>query len=169
MSDENKDFRDDLNEMLGDAKDGARKAAEKAEELAREAKEKATEFAGEAKEKVGDFAGEAKEAAKEFAHDAKEVLSDGKNVGIVAHLTIIGWLIAVVMNSSNRTEFASFYIRQVLGIYLLALLSWIPLLGWFVGVICLILWVMSLIGAISGEKKPIFLFGDKFQEWFKTL
>jgi len=169
MSDENKNLRDDLDDMLGDAKDGARKAAEKAEEMGREAKEKAKEFAGEAREKASEFAGEAKEAAKDFAEDAKEVLSDGKNVAIIAHITLIGWLIAIVMNSSNKNEFSSFYIRQTLGIGLLGLLGWIPILGWLVLVLCLILWIMSLVGAIGGEKKPVFLLGDQFQDWFKSL
>ncbi len=169
MSDDNKDLRDDLNDMLGDAKDGVKKAAEKAEELAKEAKEKASEFASEAKEKASEFASEAREKASEFADDAKEVLSDGKNVAIIAHLTIIGWIIALVMNSSNKNEFASFYIRQMLGLVLLSLLSWIPMLGWVVAALVLIMWVMSLISAIGGEKKTVFLLGDQFQDWFKSL
>ncbi len=159
MSDENKDLRDDLEDMLGNAKDGARKAAEKAEEFGSEAKEKAKEFAGKAKEE-----------AKEFAEDAKEVLSDGKNVAIIAHITLIGWIIAIVMNSSSKNEYASFYIRQTLGIFLLwVIVSFIPfinIIGW---ILCLIMIIMSLIGALSGEKKPVFLLGDQFQDWFKSL
>ncbi len=49
MSDD-KNLRDDLDDMLGDAKEGAKKAAGKAEEFAQEAKESAKEFAKEAKE-----------------------------------------------------------------------------------------------------------------------
>ncbi len=157
MSDE-KNLSDDLNDMLGDAKEGAKKAADKVSE-------KASELADDAKE----FAGEAKEAASEFAEDAKEVLSDGKNIAIIAHLTIIGWVIALVMNSSNKSELGSFYIRQMLGLIILGFLSWIPLIGIVVGILCLVLWIVSLIGAISGQKKPVFLLGDQFQEWFKSL
>ena len=84
-----------------------------AEEIAKlkEAKEKATEFAGEAKEK-----------ASEFAEDAKEVLNDGggKGIAIISHLWWIGWIIALIMNNSNKTELGSFYIRQTLGICLLS-------------------------------------------------
>ncbi len=61
MSDE-KNLGDDLNDMLGDAKEGAKKAADKAGEIADEAKEKAKEFASEAKETASEFAGEAQEA-----------------------------------------------------------------------------------------------------------
>ena len=129
MSDEKK-LSDDLNDMLGDAKEGAKKAAHKAEEFADEAKEKAKEFANEAKETF------------------TEISKDGKNVAIIAHLTLIGWVIALIMNNGNKTELGSFYIRQVLGIIILALLSWIPLLGWIIGFVCFIMWIMSLISAI---------------------
>ena len=150
MSDEKK-LSDDLNDMLGDGKEGAKKAAHKAEEFADEAKEKAKEFANEAKETF------------------TEISKDGKNVAIIAHLTLIGWVIALIMNNGNKTELGSFYIRQVLGIIILALLSWIPLLGWIIGFVCFIMWIMSLISAINGEKKPVFLLGEQFQDWFKSL
>ena len=159
MSDENKNLRDDLNDMLGDAKEGAKKAADKAEEIAHDAKEKAKEFAGEAKE-----------AAKEFADDAKEVLSDGKNVAIIAHITLIGWIIAVIMNSNEKNEFASFYIRQMLGLMLCSIiLYFIPVVGWIANLLVFVLWIISLIGAIGGEKKETILLGKQLQEWFKSL
>ena len=151
MSEENKD--------LGD------KASEKATEL----KEDAKEAFEDAKEKAGEFAEDAKEATKEFVDDAKEALSDGKTIAIVAHLTIIGFIIALVMNSSNRTEFGSFYIRQTLGIFLLSLVWIIPVIGWIAGLLVFVLWVVSLIGALGGNKKPVFLLGDQFQEWFKSI
>ena len=170
MSDDNKDLRDDLEDMLGSAKEGAKKAAQKAEEIGQEAKEKAKEFAGKASEEAKEFASKAKEEAKEFTKDAKEVFSDGKNVAIIAHITLIGWIIAVIMNSSNKTELGSFYIRQVLGIILLAIvLGFIPIINFVAWILLLVLWLISLIGALSGEKKPMFLLGDQFQEWFKGL
>lgn len=74
MSDE-KNLGDDLNDMLGDAKEGAKKAADKAEELAGEAKEKAKEFASEAKEAASDFADEAKEVYEKATGENKKVLA----------------------------------------------------------------------------------------------
>ncbi len=131
--------------------------------------DEAKETLNEAKEAASDFADDAKEATKEFVEDAKEVLSDGKTIAIVAHLTIIGFLIALVMNSSNRTEFGSFYIRQTLGIFLLTLVGFIPLIGWFALIAVFILWLISLVGALGGNKKPVFLLGEQFQEWFKSI
>jgi uncharacterized membrane protein len=150
MSDEKK-LSDDLNDMLGDAKEGAKKAAHKAEEFADEAKEKAKEFANEAKETF------------------TEISKDGKNVAIIAHIWFIGWVVAFIMNNGNKTELGSFYLRQTLGVFLISLLSWIPILGWIVGFVCFIMWVMSLISALNGEKKPVFLLGEQFQDWFKSL
>ncbi len=159
MSDE-KSLGDDLNDMLGDAKEGARKAAQKAEEFGQEAKEKAKEFAEDAKEK-----------SKEFAEDAKQVLSDGKNIAIIAHITLIGWIIALVMNGGDKkTEFASFYIRQMLGLMLIALiLNFIPIIGWIANIGTLILWIISLISALGGEKKETPVVGHLFQNWFKSI
>ena len=131
--------------------------------------DEAKESLNEAKEAASEFAEDAKEATKEFVEDAKEALSDGKTIAIVAHLTIIGFIIAIVMNSSNRTEFGSFYIRQTLGIFLLGLVTFIPLIGWIAGIGVFILWLVSLIGALGGNKKPVFLLGEQFQEWFKSI
>ncbi|WP_353777364.1 YtxH domain-containing protein [Winogradskyella sp. 3972H.M.0a.05] len=170
MSDE-KSLGDDLNDMLGDAKEGAKKAADKAGEFASDAADKAKEFASDAKEKASEFADDAKEKFNEFSDDAKEVMSDGKNVAIIAHITLIGWIIALIMNSGEKkSEFASFYIRQMLGIFIIGfILGIIPVINLFAWILTLILWIMSLVGAIGGKKKPIFLLGEQFQDWFKSL
>lgn len=169
MSEDNKNLQDDLNEMLGDAKEGAKQAADKASEMANEAKEKISQFTEEAKEKASEFAQDAKQAADEFTEDAEQVLSDGKNVAIIAHLTIIGWVIALVMNGSNRTEMGSFYIKQMLGFMLLSLVGLIPIVGWILSLVVLAAWLMSLVSALSGKIKPSFLLGQQFQEWFKGI
>lgn len=159
MSDENKDLKDDLDDMIGDAKESAKKAGEKITQ-------KASELADDAKE----LASDAKEKAAEFADEAKEVLSDGKNIAIIAHLTIIGWVIALIMNSNNKTELGSFYIRQMLGLLIIAFItSWIPILNFLIFIVLFIAWLMSLIGAFGGEKKTTFLLGNQFQDWFKSL
>ncbi|GAB1858184.1 hypothetical protein MHTCC0001_30210 [Flavobacteriaceae bacterium MHTCC 0001] len=168
MSDE-KNLGDDLNEMLGDAKEGAKKAADTVSDKASELADDAKELAGEAKEKAKEFASEAKEAASDFAEDAKEVLSDGKNVAIIAHITLIGWVIAIIMNGSNKTELGSYYIRQMLGLIILGFLSWIPFIGLVIGLACFVFWIISLVGALSGEKKPVPILGEHFQNWFSSI
>jgi uncharacterized membrane protein len=94
---------------------------------------------------------------------------DGKTKAIVAHITLIGWIVALVMNSQQKDEYASFYIRQMLGLIILNFIWIIPILGWIIGIVVLVLWIMSIIGAASGELKPTPVVGKYFQEWFKAL
>jgi len=101
---------------------------------------------------------------------------DPKIVGIVAYITLIGWIVALIMNNP-KTEYGSFHIRQSLGIMLLFLVSGfvmiVPILGVLAGLVgyiaALVLWIIGLVGAIQGEKKPVPLIGEKSQEWFKAL
>ena len=157
MSEENKDFGD------------------KAEDAFDSAKQKAKDFSEDAKEAANDFAENAKQAAKDFSEETKRTFDasnpdSGKNVAIIAHIPLSGWIVALIMNNQNRTVIGSFYVRQVLGIGILGLVvSWIPvinLVGW---IFVAVLWIMSLVNAINGSQKPIFLLGTQFQEWFKSL
>jgi uncharacterized membrane protein len=95
---------------------------------------------------------------------------DGKTKAIVAHITLIGWIIALVINSNEKDEFASFYIRQLLGLYLVGLiLSLIPFLGWVLSIVVFVLWILSLIAAIQGRMEETPVIGRYFQEWFRGL
>ncbi len=94
---------------------------------------------------------------------------DGKTKAIVAHITWIGWLIALIVNSSQKDEITSFYVRQLLGIYLFSLLAIISGIGWVIGIIALIFWILSLIGAVNGEMKETPIVGKYFQDWFKGI
>ncbi|HKI88475.1 MAG TPA: hypothetical protein VKA38_05560 [Draconibacterium sp.] len=95
---------------------------------------------------------------------------DGKTKAIVAHITIIGWIIALVVNSNEKDEIASYYIRQTLGIYLLGIvLSIIPVINIIGWIVVFIFWLLSLIGAIQDEKKETPVVGKYFQDWFKSI
>lgn len=94
---------------------------------------------------------------------------DAKTKAIVSHITIIGWIIALVVNGKEKDPFASFYIRQVLGIMLIGLFTWIKFIGIFISIGCLILWIISLVGAIQGEERPVPVVGEYFQQWFSGL
>ena len=94
---------------------------------------------------------------------------DGKVVAIVSHLTLIGWIVALIMNQSNKTEIGTFYLRQNLGLLLFSFVAIIPVLGWIIGLGVFILWVLSVINAVSGSLKPVPLLGEKFQEWFSMI
>lgn len=95
---------------------------------------------------------------------------DGKTKAIVAHITIIGWIIAIVVNSNDKDEFASYYIRQTLGIYLAGIVfGWIPYIGWIISIVVFVFWILSLVGSIQGEKNETPILGQYFQDWFRAL
>lgn len=106
-----------------------------------------------------------------------ETTSDnGKTIGIIAYLTLIGWIIALVMHNGNKTEHGAFHIRQSLGlillyvlVYILNMVIGIAILGWVLSLALLILWILAFIGAIQGEKKLVPVLGAQFQDWFKGI
>lgn len=114
-----------------------------------------------------------------------------KTIGIVAHITLIGWIIALIMNGEKKGEeksFGAFYLRQMLGILILGLGTWIvimvlgmmlvfiPVIGPIVLLLLslafygglLTLWILSLIGAANGEKKELPVFGKMLHKMLGT-
>lgn len=103
-------------------------------------------------------------------------INKGKNIATISYITIIGTVIAILMNNDTKSEFASFHIRQALGIFLSFFL-----LGYFIGyfdswmitsafwVFIFALWVFGFIAALNGEKKEMPIVGNFFQNVFKNL
>ncbi|RYG20115.1 MAG: hypothetical protein EOO07_05480 [Chitinophagaceae bacterium] len=113
---------------------------------------------------------------------------NGKTASIISYFTIIGWLIAYfAMHKDNRTELSSYQLRQTLLLNIIALV-----LGWGLGFILgllivttgifslmyisyivqlaiFIIWVIGLIGAINGQKKPMPIIGEKAQTMFASI
>lgn len=100
---------------------------------------------------------------------------DDKTKSIVSHLTLIGWIIALVLNQNEKGPLTSFYLRQNLGLMLFWVFGWvinlahIPFLVMIWYVLIFILWLISLLGAIGGTEKPVPVVGDMFQQWFKGI
>ena len=99
---------------------------------------------------------------------------EDKTAGIIAYLWWIGLIIAFIMNQNKKNDFASYHIRQGLGLTI----SWfvtgfmwvIPILGWIVGfvgwIFLIVLTIIGLVNAINGRTKPVPVLGEKFAEWF---
>ncbi len=101
---------------------------------------------------------------------------NGKNIAIIAYITLIGWIIALVMHNNNKTALGAYHIRQMLGIMLLGLalsilnmLLDIYILTLIIQIGILVLWILGLIAAVQGEKKPVPLLGEQFQQWFAGI
>ncbi|ODS84085.1 MAG: hypothetical protein ABS46_04760 [Cytophagaceae bacterium SCN 52-12] len=105
------------------------------------------------------------------------VVEEGKTTALIAYLTIVGLVIALVLNNDKKNSFASFHIRQSLGIMLtglaVGLVSWVPFLGWLLGFaaffVLVYLWVSGLLYAVNGKEKVVPILGDKYQEWLKGI
>ena len=104
-------------------------------------------------------------------------LEKGKNTAIVSYFTIIGSIVAIFMNQDeNKSEFASFHIRQAIGIFLTFFLLGYPI-GYFDSwmitssfwVFIFILWIYGFLGVLSGEKRMVPLVGEFYQKMFKSL
>lgn len=103
-------------------------------------------------------------------------IENGKTPAIVAYLTIIGTIIAYFMNNDTKNSFASFHIRQALGVHITYFLlgalvsifdSWMISYSFWIFII--ILWGYGLVTAIRAEQKEVPLLGEQFQKWFSTI
>jgi len=95
---------------------------------------------------------------------------NSKLVSILSYLTVIGWLIAIIIHSQNKSELGGFHLRQSLIIYLFMLIGqFISSLEWLFAIVALIFWIIGLLAAIRGEEKLIPLLGTWAQQWFKGI
>ena len=105
-------------------------------------------------------------------------VAEDRTVAILSYITIIGFIIAIVMHGSKKTQLGSFHLRQALGLFVtgvgfglcVIILAFIPIIGWLailVGWLSLLaLLIMGLIGAASGQQKPVPVMGVHYQKWF---
>jgi uncharacterized membrane protein len=105
-----------------------------------------------------------------------QTVNDGKTMAIISYITIIGTIIAFIMNNNTRNSFASFHIRQMIGIFLLSMLNKYLIYdllgataGFIVFAMLVVFWFIGFLGAIKGEEKLVPIIGDKFQELFKGI
>jgi len=100
----------------------------------------------------------------------------GKTAAIVSYITLIGTIIAFFMNQDDKNKFASFHIRQALGInisfYLLGAMvsmfdTWLISSAFYIFIF--VLWFFGLMTAIKEEQKTVPIVGSYFQNWFTFI
>lgn len=109
--------------------------------------------------------------------------SEDKTVAILAYLTLIGFIVAVVLHGSKKNRLGAFHLRQALGLMITSIVLWfavmimafIPFLGWMISICSFVLWlglfvfwILGLIAAASGQVKELPVVGEHYQKWFKT-
>lgn len=103
--------------------------------------------------------------------------SQGKTIAIVSYLTIIGTIIAFIMNKNNPSSLGSFHLRQSIGILvvsiLLSILNFVPVVGAIIAqiasILILIALILGIIAAVKEEEKPLPFVGALFQKWFAGI
>ncbi|MEZ7513826.1 DUF4870 domain-containing protein [Flavobacterium frigidarium] len=103
-------------------------------------------------------------------------IESGKTAAITSYILGIGVFIAMSMNAEDKNAFASFHIRQALGLFLTfislglivnnfdSLMISIPM--W---IFVFMLWSYGMLTAVKGETKPVPLLGELYQKWFKSI
>lgn len=90
--------------------------------------------------------------------------SNAKLVGVLSYVTIIGWIVAIVLHSNNKSDFGAYHLRQSLGLFLTALIfTWIPVIGWLLGLVIFAFLIVGLIYAIQEDMKPVPFVGELYQ------
>ena len=107
---------------------------------------------------------------------ANQSIKEGKTAALISYIPVIGAPIAFFINKNKHNYFASFHIRQSIGLNILYFINnWI-VYSYFgitagnigkVGV--LVLFILGIIGAVQEQQKLVPLLGEKFQEWFKNI
>lgn len=100
----------------------------------------------------------------------------GKTLAVVSYLTIIGSVIAIIMNNEKKNEFTAFHNRQGLGLCLMYMI-----VGYFISQfdnmqISVAFWVgmgllffYGIINAVNGKKQAVPLVGPFFQKIFSSI
>ena len=103
-------------------------------------------------------------------------IEEGKTAAITSYILIVGILIAISMNSENKNSFASFHIRQALGLTITFLsLGLIVsnfdslMISATMWIFVSILWTYGFFTAIKGDMKPLPLLGNLFQKAFHFI
>jgi len=102
---------------------------------------------------------------------------EDNTIAVISYITFIGWIIAAIMFSNNKSKLGAYHLRDMFGLTLTWLVLWIisfiPFIGgilYLLGIIFLfILWLLGLINAINREMKPLPVLGDLFQKWFGSM
>ncbi|HTB84403.1 MAG TPA: hypothetical protein VK742_12175 [Candidatus Sulfotelmatobacter sp.] len=109
--------------------------------------------------------------------------TEDKTVAIVAYLTLIGFIAAIVIHSNKKTQLGAFHLRQMLGFILaifvvgacVGIFFFIPIINllalfvwWVFMLFMLVCWVLGLVAAINGKMTPMPIIGPIFQKMLGT-
>ncbi|MCL5128481.1 MULTISPECIES: hypothetical protein [unclassified Algibacter] len=103
-------------------------------------------------------------------------IETGRKNAIISYLTLIGVIIAYYLNNENKSAFASFHIRQSLGLWLTFFAlgriagsfdSWYISSGFYL--FFAVLFIFGFSNAIGKKAEPVPLVGNLYQKLFAKL
>ncbi len=102
-------------------------------------------------------------------HKNKVILQEGDQIAIlvsvISYFTLVGWLVAIVINDKHQSTLASFHLRQSLGLIITgAILALIPLVGWVLTIAVVVMWLIALLSAIQGQVYKVPFLGNFYQQ-----
>ncbi len=106
----------------------------------------------------------------------KLTVEEGKPIAIISYILIVGVLIALSMNSEKKNQFASFHIRQGLGLTFTFVVLGVSISSFESIYVAAPMWIFisvltvyGIFTAAKGETTPLPLLGNLFQKAFKTI
>lgn len=106
----------------------------------------------------------------------RQTIEEGKTAAITSYILIVGFLIALSMNSESKNEYATFHIRQGLGLSLTFIGLGLIISNFENIMIAAPMWAFITIlmffgiyGAANGSTKPLPLVGVLYQKWLKNF
>jgi len=106
----------------------------------------------------------------------KQTIEEGKSIAITSYILMVGVLIALSMNSENKNKFASFHIRQGLGLTLTFIVLGVSISPFESIYVAAPMWIFislltmyGIFTAAKGETTPLPLLGGVFQKLFKNI
>ncbi len=97
-----------------------------------------------------------------------------KLTSALSYFTIIGWILALVIQKSNPYNLNNVHLKNSLGLHAISFILGIitPIVGFallgalmgLIGLAMLVLYVIGIIWALSGHDRPLPLVGEWFQK-----
>ena len=103
-------------------------------------------------------------------------IEEGKGLAIISYLTIFGTIIAFYMNNEKQSNFASFHIRQALGLWLSFFATGLIISNMDIAMVRLAFWmffgvliVYGFVNAVASKVQLVPLLGAFYQKIFSNL
>lgn len=106
----------------------------------------------------------------------EQTIQDGKTIAIISYFTIIGSIIALLLNNEKKNQFAAFHTRQGLGLCLTYMVlgyfvsqfdNWLISSAFWIGLG--VLFIFGIAAAITGKLQEVPLLGALFQKLFASI